>query len=103
MAKVVLRLYTTLKDMAQSGRLETEAENVESALESAVQKFGKEFGEVLFDGDKSNGTRRVVRNCFSLVVNSQMIGLKDLDQRTLKDGDMIHIFPPIAGGTEVEQ
>lgn len=102
MAKIVLRFYTTLKDIAKTGRVEVEAETVADALQSAVAKFGPKFSESLLNGEKSKCDKLVVRNCFVLVVNSQMIGLKGLERKELKDGDMLHIFPPIAGGAEVK-
>lgn len=102
MAKIVLRLYTTLKDIAKTGRVELEAETAADALQTAVTKFGHKFSDVLLDKEKSKGDKLVVRNCFVLVVNSQMIGLKGLGKKELKDGDMVHIFPPISGGTEAK-
>lgn len=99
MAKVIVRLYSNLKELAQTGRVEVEAENVGGALNSIVTKFGSKFSQMLYDQEKSKNGDPIVRNCFSLVVNSEVIGFKGLEKKELKEGDMIHIFPPIAGGS----
>lgn len=103
MAKVVVRLYSTLKDIAKSGRIELEAVNLRDALDWLALKFGSKFSDTLYDSEKLKNGEKVVRNCFTLVVNSEMIGLKHLEKKELKEGDMVHIFPPIAGGTEVKK
>lgn len=98
MAKVTIRLYTTLKEIAQSDKVELDAKDLDEALRFLSNRFGKKFSDALYDAEKSSNGSQVVRNCFNLVVNSEMAGLKNLDKKELKDGDRIHIFPPIAGG-----
>lgn len=98
MAKVTVHLYTTLKEIAQNDRIEVEAQNLDEALQILAQRFGPKFSKTLYDTDKSINGGNAVRNCFNLVVNSEMAGLKNLDKKELKDGDRVYIFPPIAGG-----
>lgn len=98
MAKVTVHLYTTLKEIAQSDRVVLEAKNLDEALQKLSEKFGLKFSQALYDSEKSVNGQRVVRNCFNLVINSEMAGLKELEKKKLKEGDRIHIFPPIAGG-----
>jgi thiamine biosynthesis protein ThiS len=39
-----------------------------------------------------------VEEAHIVLVNGQFVNLEDRDQRTLEEGDVISIWPPVAGG-----
>ncbi|AEA47908.1 MoaD/ThiS family protein [Archaeoglobus veneficus] len=90
--KVKIELFATFRDKYGTKALEVECDgNLESAFRSAAEILGKEFLEDVFD---ENGKIRQDR---IITVNGRNI--KDIgDNVEIRDGDVIAIFPPIAGG-----
>jgi molybdopterin converting factor small subunit len=90
MPKVTVRLYTTLKDKLGTSRLQLEGENIDEILGDLRGKL-KAAESVLFE-------KGVVRHHFTLALNSEILDPKRLEGVKVKEGDILHIFPPIAGG-----
>ncbi|RLE60848.1 MAG: molybdopterin synthase sulfur carrier subunit [Thermoprotei archaeon] len=90
MPKVTFRLFATLRDKYKVKELEVECDGT---LRNAVEEAAKKIGEDFINEVYQNGQ---VRNDRIIMINGRHIQfIKDLK---LKDGDVIAIFPPIAGG-----
>lgn len=92
MARVMLRLYTTLKDRVGTGKIWVEGDHVAAVLDRFVADQGAPVQEILLDA------QRQVRPHFVLALNSQVLDRSQLHQVPVQDGDLLHVFPPIAGG-----
>lgn len=88
--KVRIEFFATLRE--KFGRsIEVECDGtLRGALISAGEILGREFLEEVFD---ENGSYREDR---MITVNGRNI--KDEKIETLREGDRIAIFPPVAGG-----
>ncbi len=96
LVKMVVRLFTTLRELAGRGDESLEFNvtrvTVQEVLEALVKRHGKAFKEYLYD-DKSR-----VREYLQLLVNGKSVSLLgDLETR-LREGDVVAIVPPVGGG-----
>lgn len=91
MARVVINVFTTLKEAIGTGRVEVEGNNVGDLLDELARRFGQRFRNELYDGDK-------IKEYFILLLNGRVVDKKQIQSTVVKDGDVMHIFPPIAGG-----
>ena len=92
MPRILVKLYTTLKDRLHTPVLAVEADTVEQVIASIVEMKKPETGQLLLD---ENG---LVKNHFVLTLNSEILDHKHTGQAKLKEGDILHIFPPVSGG-----
>lgn len=92
MAQVLVKLYTTLRNRLNKSQLWTEGQTAADAVRSVAEEGGPEVARILYD-DKG-----VVRNEFLLALDSEILDRKALDRVRLKEGNVLHIFPPISGG-----
>ena len=95
MARVMLRLYTTLKDRVGTGKVWAEGNHVGEVLAQFLAGHGGLVKDVLLDEQGR------VQPYFVLALNSQMLVRADMGgwvEVPVQDGDLLHIFPPIAGG-----
>lgn len=67
--------------------------NVTSLLEELACKFGEKLAELLY----SSNTREL-RETVNILVNGRRLDLLQKLNTPLKDGDVVAIFPPVAGG-----
>lgn len=67
--------------------------DVGSLLEELVRKFGEKMLVQLYEP----GTRKL-RGIVHILVNGRSINLLEELKTPLKDGDVVAIFPPVAGG-----
>jgi len=71
-----------------------EADNIDGALEKMEERFGSQLREqVQAHGIQLDGK---IRDYSQVLLNG--VNLRNLKQTELKDGDVLHIFPPGAGG-----
>lgn len=91
---MTLKLYTTLKDKIGASRVEVEADTAAQAVARLRERYADIVNATLVDA------QGIVRNHFTLTLNSQILDPHKLDGIPLKDGDLLHIFPPIAGGCD---
>ena len=93
MITVEIILFATLREKYDKRRLEVECDGtVRNLIENAARKLGKSFLASVYDIDKDK-----VRRDLIFAINGRNI--KDLKGKIeLKNGDVIAIFPPIAGG-----
>ena len=90
-AKVVL--FATLRKKFGVRELEVKCDGtVRNLIEKASMKLGKDFFEMIYDIDGDS-----VKDEFLFTINGRNI--KDVKKEArIKDGDVIAIFPRVAGG-----
>ncbi|QOJ78434.1 MoaD family protein [Infirmifilum lucidum] len=90
MARVKILLFATLRDKYGVKEIEAETSgSLREAVESAAKKLGEDFVNEVFE-DNSYRNDRII------LVNGRHIQF--VGEASLKDGDVIAIFPPLAGG-----
>lgn len=89
--KVVL--FATLRKKFGVRELEVKCDGtIRNLIERASMRLGKDFFEMIYDIDRDS-----VRDDFLFTINGRNI--KDIKKEArIKDGDVIAIFPRIAGG-----
>ncbi len=92
MAQITVRFYTTLREKIGKSKVSLDAPNVAQALEELKRQFGPRFTEQLYNPD---GT---IKNYYILLLSGHTIDRNEIKKAILKEGDILHIFPPIAGG-----
>ncbi len=85
--KVRVQLFATLRRFGRE--FEVEGESLEDVLKSLAERLGEEFYREVFDEEGKIREDRII------TVDGRNI--KD-ERPRLKEGSVIAIFPPIAGG-----
>lgn len=94
MAKVTVKFYSLWQVYAGTEAVMLEADDLWKALEQVEEQFGARIRK----GLKSKGVELPGRiEDFSLVLLNGT-NIKQVKDTALKDGDTIHIMPPLAGG-----
>lgn len=91
MARITVKIYTVLRKRLINDERGLDASDVDDALRSLAASYGRDFQDEVYDGGK-------VRNNYVLLLNGAPIQRDDLKNRTLEDGDILLIFPPVGGG-----
>lgn len=92
MAKVTVRLFTSLRALTGVRETQVEAGDVKELIDILTDRFGEKFRKMLLEPDGS------LKRHFHVLVNGRHVRLLNDLQTTLSDGDIIAIFPPIGGG-----
>ena len=92
MARVLVKLYATLRSRLNKAQLWAEGETAADVVRRVAEAGGPEAARILYDEDGA------VRNEFLLALDSEILDRKALDRVRLKEGNVLHIFPPISGG-----
>ena len=97
MASIIVRFYGLWSRYLETDRLSIEAENVEGALAQVEERFGSRLRQQLEQfrvaGIQMNGK---IQDYSLVLLNG--INIRNLKQTELKEGDVLHILPPSAGG-----
>jgi molybdopterin converting factor small subunit len=91
MAKMTVKLYTTLRDKIGASRVDVDAGTAADAIRVLRERHPAAEGTLIGDDG-------FVKNHFTLTLNSRILDPKKLEGVAVNDGDLLHIFPPIAGG-----
>jgi MoaD family protein len=95
-ATITVRFYTFLRHLLGIDSLSLEAENVGEVISLLEEKFESRFQEqVRLRGIKSS-TR--LRDSCLLLLNGLKVDMENSSRTELREGDVLHIFPPAAGG-----
>ncbi len=90
MPRVKIKIFATLRERYGRGEVEVECDGtLRDAVEKAAKVLGPEFVSEVFRDGKPRDDRIIL-------VNGRHIQF--LPEIRLKDGDVIVVFPPIAGG-----
>ena len=94
MASITVRFYSLWRLYIGLDRVALEADDVDDALSQLQERFGTQLWEQL----KRNNIRLDGNLRESSIVLLNGISLRNLKQTTVKNGDVLHVFPPVAGG-----
>jgi len=92
MPQVLVKLYTTLRLRLNKSQVWVEGRTAAELVQRVAELGGGEVAKALFD------EKGVVRNEFLLALDSEILDRNALDKVQLKEGNVLHIFPPISGG-----
>lgn len=84
MQRVVVKFYANIRQKAGVGEFACQAATVRDAIESLRQEYGEDF-------------IRHVKSC-NVFLNSDNVTMMQGPLTRLKEGDVLHIFPPMGGG-----
>ena len=93
MAKVVVKFFTTLRELTGEKQTEVRGDTVAGIVEKVIEKYGSKFRHTLLD--KETGR---IKPFYSILVNGIRLSLREGMDTGVKDGDIIAIFPPVGGG-----
>ncbi len=94
--KVKFRFFGPFREISKEKEIEmttVEESNVMDALSLLVEKYGAEMRKILFHPQTNS-----LRNDFQILVNGHNIYSRKGAKTLLKNGDLITIYPPVAGG-----
>ena len=89
MALITIRFYTLLQRSLGTDSLQQDAENREEVIEYLEQRFGSALNQ------KLNLSGGMQGNCRFLLNG---INIRNLKHNRLGEGDILHVFLPVAGG-----
>ncbi len=91
--KVKIKLFATLREKYGKKEIVVDAEDFKDAFYKASEVLGKEFLKEIFQNEEL----KEFRDDRIITINGRNI--KDIkDEIKIKEGDIIAVFPPVAGG-----
>jgi len=94
MALITVRFYSLWRSRLGTDSATLQADNIDDALAQLEEKFGSRLREKLeADGIHLDGK---IQDYSLILLNG--IALRNLKSTALKEGDVLHIFPPAIGG-----
>lgn len=94
MALITVRFYSLWRLRTGTGSVTLQADNVDEALAQLEEKFGSQLrGNLEADGIHLAGK---IQDHSLILLNG--IALHNLKSTHLKEGDVLYMFPPVAGG-----
>ena len=79
--------------MANKSEVEVEAESIGVALDQLALKYGPGFRNSLFDNEGK------IIFFYRVYIDKEQVPLSDVYRKKPKEGDVVHIFPPVTGGS----
>jgi molybdopterin converting factor small subunit len=92
MPKVLVKLYTTLRLRLGRNQVWLEGATAGELIRRVAELGGPEIAKILYDETGA------VNNHFVLALDSEILDRNSVDRTALKEGNVLHIFPPISGG-----
>ena len=87
-----MRLFTVLRMLVGERETQLNAHNIDELIKLLVKRFGVDFQRMLLEEDGA------LKHYFHVLVNGRHIRLLDGINTSLKEGDVVAIFPPLGGG-----
>jgi MoaD family protein len=94
MALITVRFYSLWRSHLGTDSVTLQADSIDDALTQIEEKFGARLREKLETTRIHLGGK--IQDNSLILVNG--VTLRNLKSNTLKDGDVLHIFPPAIGG-----
>jgi len=91
MARVRIRLYGTMIEKVKEEKIEIDAKTISEAITKLVAKFP------IFKGAIVDQNLNLMYD-FTYLLNGKNVEVLNKGDTMLKEGDVISIFPPVAGG-----
>jgi len=92
LARVTVRLYADLRAVAGKSELNIEANSIRDLIETLIREYGTALRESLLD---QHGR---LEQFYRVYVNKRLVSEGDVERTVLEDGDVVQMFPPVAGG-----
>jgi len=92
LARVIVRLYADLRAAAGKDEVEIDVRSVKDLVDTLVTKFGTPLREALLNQDGK------LEEFYRIYVNKRIVTEDKLNETLLADGDVVQMFPPVAGG-----
>lgn len=96
MPKITVRFYTLLRDLLGTDSADLEAEDLDEAINHLEREFGSQLEEQL--GAYRMGEGTILQGSCLLLLNGRSVDRQNPEQIKLNSGDILHVFPPVAGG-----
>ncbi len=93
MPEVKVRLYGIFRDKVGKNEFLVNSENLLDIIFHVASLMGKEGEKLLLNEDKSD-----INPLVKIVINGEKIVTRNTAEVSLKEGDVIAIFPPVGGG-----
>ncbi len=91
MAIVKVFLYASIREAAGYSKIEVQAADLQSLLDSLKAKSSPNLAKLL--PERGDNSERIV-----VLLNGVNVGRKDPEAVKLADGDEVSLFPPVSGG-----
>jgi len=92
MPEITVMLYTTLRLRLGVSRLTLKGATVRDIIDRLCEYKAPETAKLILDGEGN------IRQHFVLTLNSEILDNKKTARVSVKDGDLLHVFPPVSGG-----
>lgn len=92
MSRVLVQVYTTLRKSLGVARLELRGRTVREILDRLCDYKKPDVEKLIQDSEGH------VRQHFVLTLNSEILDNRKTASVPVKDGDILHVFPPVSGG-----
>ena len=79
--------------MAHQSEVDVEAETIGVALDQLALKYGPGFRNSLFDNEGK------IIFFYRVYVDKEQVPLSEVYRKKPREGDVVHIFPPVTGGS----
>ncbi len=92
--KVEVKFLATIRAITGESSIEllcTDHDTAGTVMQILVEKYGKKFEQVITDGTD-------LKSSIKMIINGRDIEYLNGPDTQLKDGDVIVLIPPIAGG-----
>lgn len=91
---VIVKFFASFREATGKSQENVDgARDVASLLDELVRRFGEKLAEHLYH----SGTREL-RKTVNILVNGRALNIPHELDAPLKEGDVVAIFPPVAGG-----
>ena len=92
MPEIKFKFHATLREKIGKGELLIKANDFGEAIEALRYQLGDDLSRELFKEDGS------LKDYYLLFLNGKVMRARNLREKKVKKGDILSIFPPVAGG-----
>jgi molybdopterin synthase sulfur carrier subunit len=92
-----VRFFGSLRDLSEKGEIKVNLQNEGISILNLMQFLSEKLGEK-FKNAMMNPETGCVRYYMKIMVNGIDLDVQDGLNTIVKEGDVIQVFPPIAGG-----